>query len=64
MLNSNSPIGTGMLTINGGTLDSTVAGGGTLAANNPQAWNSDFTFIGTQSLNMGTGAGRLVPAAP
>jgi len=55
---SSSAIGTGALTINGGTLDSTVAGI-TLGTNNTQSWNSDVTFAGTQSLNMGTGAVTL-----
>ncbi len=58
MVNNNNGIGPGTLTIGGGSLDSTVAGGVTLP-NNVQNWNGDFTFIGTQSLNMGTGAVAL-----
>ena len=64
-----SAIGTGTLTIGGaaGTssvlttinLDSSVAGNGALGTNNAQVWNSDFTFVGTNSLNMGTGAASL-----
>ena len=54
VVNNNSAIGPGTLTINGGTLDSTA--GSVTLANNAQNWNGDFTFIGTQSLNMGTGA--------
>jgi autotransporter-associated beta strand protein len=53
VLNNNNALGTGALTINGGTLDSTVAG--VTLANNAQNWNGDFTFNGTQSLNTGTG---------
>ncbi len=53
-------LGTGTFTINGGTIDNTsgsaiTANGG----NNAQAWNGDFTFTGTHSLNMGTGAVTL-----
>ena len=31
----------------------------TLSGNNPQTWNGDFTFNGTQGLSMGTGAVML-----
>ncbi len=55
---STAAIGTGALTINGGTLDSAVAGL-VNASNNPQSWNGDFAFAGTQSLNLGTGAVTL-----
>ncbi|MCL4207844.1 MAG: autotransporter-associated beta strand repeat-containing protein, partial [Pirellulaceae bacterium] len=41
--------------INGGTLDNTTAGAIT-TSNYPQMWNADFTFTGTRSLNLGTGA--------
>ena len=54
-----SAIGTGTLTIANGTiLDSTV-GAGALATNNLQNWNGNFTFAGTSSLNLGTGAVTL-----
>ena len=56
-LNNNGALGSGTLTINGGSLDSTVPG--VTLANNPQAWNSDFAFNGTQSLSMGTGGVTL-----
>lgn len=52
---TSSALGTGALIINGGALDSTVAGV-VLGTNNPQTWNADFTFLGTQSLNLGVGA--------
>ena len=55
---SANAIGTGTLTINGGTNDSTVASL-VNANNNPQNWNGDFVFAGTQSLNLGTGAVTL-----
>jgi autotransporter-associated beta strand protein len=53
-----SSIGTGTLTINGGSLDAINTATVTLAdkTNNAQAWNGNFTFIGTNNLNMGTGA--------
>ncbi|MBX2916170.1 MAG: autotransporter-associated beta strand repeat-containing protein, partial [Cyclobacteriaceae bacterium] len=55
-INSATAIGTGTLTINGGTLDNTSAGAITLSTNNPQSWNGNFSFTGTQNLNLGTGA--------
>jgi autotransporter-associated beta strand protein len=57
VLNNNSAIGSGPLTINGGTLDTTV--GGVTLPNNTQNWNADVFFNGSQSLNMGTGAVTL-----
>jgi fibronectin-binding autotransporter adhesin len=58
---ANSAIGVGVLTINGGSLDNTSTGTVALATNNTQAWNGDFTYIGSQGrvLNMGTGAVTL-----
>jgi autotransporter-associated beta strand protein len=47
-------MGTGTLTISGGTVDGAVAGA--TMGNVPQTWNADFTFGGTNNLNMGTGA--------
>ncbi len=55
---STTAIGTGPLTINGGGLDSSVASL-VNAGNNAQNWNSDFTFVGTNSLSLGTGAVTL-----
>jgi fibronectin-binding autotransporter adhesin len=56
---TSSAIGTGALTIAGGTtIDSTVSGI-TLGTNNTQNWNGSFTFNGTNSLNLGTGAVTL-----
>src|SRR5205809_832079 len=55
-INNATALGTGTFTINGGTIDNTTAGTITLSNNNAQTWNGDFTFTGTQSLNMGTGA--------
>lgn len=55
-VNSATALGTGALVINGGTLDNTSGGPIVLANNNTQTWNSDFTFTGSNALDMGTGA--------
>ena len=54
-INNASALGTatGALVINGGTINSNVAG--ITTANKTQNWNGDFTFTGTQDLNLGTG---------
>ena len=54
-----SSLGTGTLTIAGGTIDNTTVSAITLSTNNTQNWNSDFTFGGTSALNLGTGAVTL-----
>lgn len=54
---ANSAIGTGPLTITGGTLGNTGPGDVTLLPNNPQNWNGDFGYAGAgYNLNLGTGA--------
>lgn len=58
-LNHSSAIGTGVLTINGGTIDNTSNAAVTLSTNNAQSWNGDFQFGGTKDLNLGTGAVTL-----
>ncbi|MGH8100085.1 MAG: autotransporter-associated beta strand repeat-containing protein [Chthoniobacterales bacterium] len=61
-INNASALGTGAFTIasgSNGVIDNTTAGAITLTTNNAQAWNGDFTFTGTQSLNLGTGAVTL-----
>ena len=55
---STTAIGTGAMTLSGGNLDSSVANL-VNANNNAQNWNSNFSFVGTQSLNLGTGAVTL-----
>ncbi len=55
-INHSQGIGTGPLTIESGTLDNTSGGAITLSTNNAQNWNTNFTFTGTNDLNMGTGA--------
>jgi fibronectin-binding autotransporter adhesin len=57
--NNAKAIGTGTLTITGGTLDNTSAAAITNSNNNAQHWNGDFAFTGTQNLNLGTGAVTL-----
>ncbi|MEK0447510.1 MAG: hypothetical protein RLZZ399_2831, partial [Verrucomicrobiota bacterium] len=47
-------LGTGALTITGGSLDSAVSDLN-LTSNNAQVWAADFGFGGTQNLNLGTG---------
>ncbi|MEA3213309.1 MAG: hypothetical protein QOE70_6366 [Chthoniobacter sp.] len=63
-INSATALGAaaGTFTIAGGTINNTSAGALTLANNNPQAWNGDFAFGGTQDLNLGTGAVTLSAA--
>jgi fibronectin-binding autotransporter adhesin len=63
-LNVNNPsaIGSGLLTINGGTLGNTSGGSIGLAANNPQTWGASFAFAGPNNLNLGTGAVTIAPS--
>ena len=57
---ANSAIGTGTFTISGGTIDNTSSGDVTLAPNNAQNWNGDFTYAGSvHNLNLGSGAVTL-----
>lgn len=58
-INNANAISTGAFTINGGTIDNTSGSAITLAANNPLNINADFTFGGTNNLNLGTGAVTL-----
>jgi autotransporter-associated beta strand protein len=64
VLGATNSLGTGPLTILGGTLDS-MAANLVMLQNNAQYWNGDFAFAGTQNLDLGTGtvalgASRLV----
>jgi autotransporter-associated beta strand protein len=54
-------LGSGTFRINGNniTLDNRSGAPLTLATNNYNEWNTDFTFIGTQDLNLGTGTVSL-----
>ena len=58
-INNAGAIGTGTFVINGGTIDNSSAAAITLSNNNAQTWGGDFTFVGSKSLNMGTGAVTL-----
>jgi fibronectin-binding autotransporter adhesin len=61
-INNATALGTGTFTISGGTIDNTSGGSITESNNNAQAWNGNFTFTGTQPLNLGTGAVTLSAA--
>jgi autotransporter-associated beta strand protein len=56
-INNSQALGTaaGTFTINGGTIDNT-SGAAITTVNYPQSWKGDFTFTGTNNLNLGTGA--------
>ena len=58
-LNSASAIGSGALTITGGSIDNTSGAAVTLSGNMTQNWNADIVFGGTNNLNLGTGAVTL-----
>jgi fibronectin-binding autotransporter adhesin len=56
---STNALGTGTFTVSSGdnaTIDNTSGSALTLLANNPQAWNNNFTFAGSSDLNFGSGA--------
>jgi autotransporter-associated beta strand protein len=50
-----SAIGTNALTIDGGALNNTSGSGVTLGSSNPQYWNGDFTFVGSNPLSLHRG---------
>ncbi|MEI7851076.1 MAG: autotransporter-associated beta strand repeat-containing protein [Kiritimatiellales bacterium] len=58
-INNARALGTGALTINGGTIDNSTTGMIVNANNNAQNWNGDFTFHGTRGWDIGTGAVTL-----
>jgi fibronectin-binding autotransporter adhesin len=58
-VNSTTALGTSTLVIAGGTLDNTSGTALTLTNNNTQTWGGDFTFAGTNNLNLGSGAVAL-----
>ena len=59
-INSSTALGTGTLTIGTtATLDNSSGTAVTLSTNNAQAWNADFTFTGSNNLNLGTGTVTL-----
>ena len=59
-INHNNALGTGTLNIGAGAMiDNTLGSLVTNAGNNLQFWNGGFTFTGTNSLDLGTGAVTL-----
>ncbi len=56
-------LGSGTLTLNSGSIDNKTGSSLTLATDNVQAWNGGFTFVGTNDLNLGTGAVSLGSAS-
>ena len=58
LLNMADPgaLGSGTLTIGGGTLGNTSGADLTLNGGNPQVWNGNFAYAGSNVLNLGTGA--------
>jgi autotransporter-associated beta strand protein len=60
---TNSAIGTGTLTVTGGTIDNSSGAPVTLATNNAVTINGTLTYGGTGSLNLGTGAVSLGTAS-
>ncbi len=63
-LNSSTALGgnttaVGTFIITGGTLDNTSGGTITLVNNNTQSWYDDYSFAGTNDLNMGNGSVTL-----
>lgn len=58
-LNHAGALGSGTLTISSGDnakIDNTSGAAITLSTNNAQTWTNNFTFVGSNDLNMGTGA--------
>lgn len=53
---SASALGTGALTINGGTLDTRGSAAQVITTTNAQNWNGNFSFTGSFALNLGTGS--------
>ena len=54
--NNATAIGTGTFIVNGGSIDNTSGSPITLTSNNAQTWGGDFSYGGTNDLNLGTGA--------
>ena len=54
-INNAGALGTGMLTLNGGTFNNATGAAITNNGNNAQNWNGDLTFAGSSGLNLGAG---------
>jgi fibronectin-binding autotransporter adhesin len=57
-INNAAALGTGVLTISGGSLNNS-SGTPLTVAGNDQAWNGNFSFTGTDALDLGNGAVTL-----
>jgi autotransporter-associated beta strand protein len=57
LLGNDAALGTGTFAISGGWFNVTAAR--LTTNNNPQAWNGDLTFLGSNTLNLGTGTVTL-----
>jgi fibronectin-binding autotransporter adhesin len=55
LASSTATLGNGAINFTGGTLDNISGSPLTLSAGNPQNWNGNFTFLGSNPLNLGTG---------
>jgi autotransporter-associated beta strand protein len=55
-------VGSGLFTIGAGTIDNTSGSAMTLTGNPAQSWSGNFTFTGTNDLNLGAGAVTLTAA--
>jgi fibronectin-binding autotransporter adhesin len=62
-INNASAIGSGPLVITGGTLDNTSGAAIALSTANPQTWAGNFTFNGSNDLNLGAGTVTLATNA-
>jgi autotransporter-associated beta strand protein len=58
-INHEYALGSGPLLTTGGTINNTSGRAITLATANAQSWNGTITFLGTNDLNLGTGAVTL-----
>lgn len=54
-INNGGALGSGTLTINGGTINNTSGSPVVSTTNNAQTWNGDFTFSGSNNLDLGLG---------
>jgi fibronectin-binding autotransporter adhesin len=61
--NGDSAVGSGLLTLNGGTLDNTSGSWVTNIQNNTMFWSGACTFKGTTNLDLGAGAINVSPGA-
>ena len=55
-INNASALGTGTFNIGAGVFDNTSGAPIIDVRNNPQTWSGNWTFVGSNSLNLGTGA--------